>query len=114
MPNSTKKSSEKKNAIKKSTSKPNEVSNTSQNTITNAVMDDILNQIQNFVTEFRNDGGKGALISNNLTTNRDSDPFHILISCIFSLRTKDTVTEKITEKLYSEVSTPEEFLSLNE
>lgn len=105
-----KKPSKSKESVKK-------VQSTSNNQTNNDTAIDIakyLSSVQAFVSDFRGQGGRGALISNNLQTERDSDPFHILISCIISLRTKDEVTAKITKKLYSEVSTPEEFLTLSD
>ena len=40
------------------------------------------------------------------------DPFKVLISCILSLRTKDGVTDKAVERLFSLAETPEEMLKL--
>ena len=40
------------------------------------------------------------------------DPFKVLISCIISLRTKDEVTEKSSEKLFSIASTPFQMINL--
>ncbi len=45
--------------------------------------------------------------------NRFRTPFQILISCIISLRTKDEVTEKASEKLFSVASTPFELQNLS-
>ncbi|NOZ64129.1 MAG: endonuclease III [Caldiserica bacterium] len=42
------------------------------------------------------------------------DPFQLLIACILSLRTKDEVTAKAARRLFSEASTPETLLTLNE
>lgn len=44
----------------------------------------------------------------------NKDPFLILVSCILSLRTKDTVTLPTSLKLFKYASTPEEFLSLSD
>lgn len=114
MPKSSKKNSKKAKRTSKSSHKEPTVSNQSNSTNQSIDIEEFLTKIQTFVQDFRTKGGRGALISNNLETKRDSDPFHILISCIISLRTKDEVTEKITEKLYQEVSTPSEFLTLND
>lgn len=110
MPKSTKKTIKNTKRVKKTQKQETKQSSNTQE----MDIDEVLTKIKKFVDEFRNTGGRGALISNNLETKRDSDPFHILISCIISLRTKDEVTEKITEKLYKEVSTPEEFSKLSE
>lgn len=110
MPKSTKKKAIKTKRVTKSQKQDSNNSSNPQE----INIDEVLTKIEKFVDEFRTSGGRGALISNNLETKRDSDPFHILISCIISLRTKDDVTEKITEKLYKEVSTPEEFIQLSE
>jgi endonuclease-3 len=40
-----------------------------------------------------------------------SDPFLILISCLLSLRSRDTVTYGVCKKLFSRVQTPAQFLS---
>ena len=40
------------------------------------------------------------------------EPYKVLISCIISLRTKDEVTEKSSEKLFSIASTPFEMIKL--
>jgi len=44
----------------------------------------------------------------------ESDPFQILISTILSLRTKDEVTAKATERLFALAETPQEMLRLSE
>ncbi len=113
MPKSTNKIPKNSKTIKKTQKQRTKHSNVSLVKEKEVAIDEILSKIKTFIQEFRNTGGRGALISNNLETKRDSDPFHILISCIISLRTKDEVTEKITEKLYKVVSTPEEFMKLS-
>jgi len=40
------------------------------------------------------------------------DPFKVLISCILSLRTKDDVTAKASERLFARAGTPEEMVTL--
>ncbi|WP_408998600.1 endonuclease III domain-containing protein [Syntrophus buswellii] len=45
---------------------------------------------------------------------RQHDPFKILISTVLSLRTKDEVTGKATEKLFRLASTPEGMMKLSE
>jgi endonuclease III len=42
------------------------------------------------------------------------DPFRVLVSCLISLRTKDEVTFKATERLFSIASTPERIAALPE
>jgi len=44
---------------------------------------------------------------------KTKDPFRVLISCLLSLRTKDEVTLKASERLFSVAKTPEEFLNLS-
>jgi len=114
MPKKSKKTSRKaKKPVK--TAKKTDKSLKTQNTPAHTIdIDAVLNKIKDYVYDFRNSGGRGALISGQLESERDSDPFHILISCIISLRTKDEVTAKITEKLYPVVSTPEEFIQLSD
>ncbi len=41
------------------------------------------------------------------------DPFLVLISCLLSLRTKDTVTLPASLRLFSKAVTPQELLALN-
>ena len=41
------------------------------------------------------------------------NPFHVLISCILSLRTKDNVTVKASARLFALAETPEALLSLS-
>ncbi|MBL7160522.1 MAG: endonuclease III [Candidatus Aenigmarchaeota archaeon] len=45
---------------------------------------------------------------------RRQSPFQVLVSCILSLRTKDQVTSKASERLFSLATTPEKILSLTE
>ncbi len=45
---------------------------------------------------------------------RARNPFHILVSTLLSLRTKDEVTEVATERLLQLAATPEEMLQLTE
>ena len=47
-----------------------------------------------------------------LIKERTNDPFRILISTILSLRTKDEVTRKASQKLFERAKTPEEILKL--
>ena len=42
-----------------------------------------------------------------------NDPFRILISCILSLRTKDSTTARATERLFHSAITPEAMMSLS-
>ena len=44
--------------------------------------------------------------------NKTRDPFRVLISCILSLRTKDTTTGPACERLFKLASTPEKMLKL--
>jgi endonuclease-3 len=41
------------------------------------------------------------------------DAFKILISCLLSLRTRDEVTDKVTEELFKKISTPEELVKMD-
>ena len=42
------------------------------------------------------------------------DPFLVLVSCILSLRTKDSTTMPASERLFAKASTPKKMLSLSE
>ncbi|MBI4162065.1 MAG: endonuclease III [Candidatus Aenigmarchaeota archaeon] len=44
--------------------------------------------------------------------NKTSNQFHVLISCMLSLRTRDETTGKISAKLFEKANTPEEILGL--
>ncbi len=41
------------------------------------------------------------------------NPFHVLISCIISLRTKDEVTESSSKRLFEQASNPEDMIKLS-
>lgn len=43
---------------------------------------------------------------------KHQDPFKILIACLLSLRTKDEITEEVSERLFSVADTPEKILSM--
>ena len=47
-------------------------------------------------------------------SNRKKDPFHILISCLLSLRTKDETTRVASRRLLDVASTPESLLKMPE
>jgi endonuclease-3 len=47
-----------------------------------------------------------------IVSQRDHDPFKVLVSCILSLRTKDTTTGPASERLFSLADTPEKMLGL--
>ncbi|MFX1511084.1 MAG: endonuclease III domain-containing protein [Promethearchaeota archaeon] len=44
---------------------------------------------------------------------RKRDPYHVLISCMLSLRTKDEVTSKASKRLFTLANTPEEMVRLS-
>jgi len=46
-------------------------------------------------------------------SNRSRDPFHVLVSCILSLRTKDETTREATHRLLDVAPTPEKLLGLH-
>lgn len=48
----------------------------------------------------------------NRMKNEKADAFKILISCLLSLRTKDSNTESVSEKLFKVTSTPQEILKI--
>lgn len=47
-----------------------------------------------------------------IISQRDGDPFKVLISCILSLRTKDTTTGEAARRLFSLADTPEKIRQL--
>ena len=44
----------------------------------------------------------------------ERDPFKVLISCILSQRTKDEITEKVTNNLFSVIGSPEDLIKIEE
>jgi endonuclease-3 len=48
-----------------------------------------------------------------IISQRDGDPFKVLISCILSLRTKDTTTGPASLRLFSLADTPGKILQLD-
>lgn len=74
----------------------------------------ILSQIKDEIMNMRNKGMKGALLSQNVREKKYSSPFHFLIGCIISLRTKDTTTERVIDKLFSKANTMESIANLPE
>ena len=48
-----------------------------------------------------------------IISQRDGDPFKVLISCMLSLRTKDTTTGPASSRLFSFADTPEKMLQLD-
>lgn len=48
-----------------------------------------------------------------IVSQRDGDPFKILVSCILSLRTKDTTTGPASERLFNLADTPEKMSRLS-
>lgn len=48
-----------------------------------------------------------------IISQRDGDPFKVLISCILSLRTKDTTTGEASRRLFSLADTPEKMRHLD-
>jgi endonuclease-3 len=49
---------------------------------------------------------------NRMRKKENPDAFKILISCLLSLRTKDSTTESISEKLFKIADTPEKIINL--
>jgi len=47
-----------------------------------------------------------------IVSQRDGDPFKVLVSCILSLRTKDTTTGPASERLFTLADTPEKMSGL--
>ena len=48
-----------------------------------------------------------------LIAERSNDPFHVLISTLLSLRTKDEVTTEASRRLFARAGTPEEIVALS-
>jgi endonuclease-3 len=48
-----------------------------------------------------------------IVAQREGDPFKVLVSCILSLRTKDTTTGPAAERLFSLAATPERMIQLS-
>ena len=45
--------------------------------------------------------------------NRKEDPYKVLVSCVLSLRTKDSVTEEATKRLFNKVNSPFKMVKLS-
>lgn len=48
-----------------------------------------------------------------IVSQREGDPFKVLVSCLLSLRTQDTATGPASERLFALASTPEQMLLLS-
>ena len=64
-------------------------------------MDDTLRALQLIARQVR-----GLKIPWVTKSSRITDPYHVLISCIISLRTKDAVTEEASKRLFKLAGTP--------
>lgn len=66
--------------------------------------------IINRLRKFYNESNKTLIdrVSN------DKNVFKILISCVLSQRTKDEITEKVTENLFKKADTPEEMIKIDD
>jgi endonuclease-3 len=73
--------------------------------------DDDISQVIELITEALK-SEKLPIVSGLAQQKRD--PFHILISTILSLRTKDEVTEVASRRLFTLAATPHEMLTLTE
>ncbi len=73
--------------------------------ITDKNIDEVIEKVKESIKNFE----KPALEKFN---KKLKDPYWILISCLLSLRTKDTITEEVTEKLYKIARTPQQILKL--
>ncbi|MFV2015556.1 MAG: endonuclease III, partial [Candidatus Heimdallarchaeota archaeon] len=73
-----------------------------------------LSLFQDKISIMRNNGIKGALLSQNVREKKISSPFHVLIGCIISLRTKDTTTGLVLDKLFKEANSIESIANLSE
>ncbi len=61
----------------------------------------------------RNEVKKFRLPIVSEVANKKRNPFHILISCILSLRTKDEVTAEASKRLFALANSPEEIILLS-
>ncbi len=57
---------------------------------------------------------KKKYLPSGLALNKFKEPYQVLISCILSLRTKDEVTEKASERLFRIAKTPEEVINVKD
>ncbi len=73
--------------------------------ITNKNIDEAIGKIKKSIKNFE----KPVLEKFNKKIN---DPYWTLISCLLSLRTKDAITEEVTEKLYKIARTQQQILKL--
>lgn len=73
----------------------------------NQTLNEVLKIVENFTSSL-----KEPVVGRIKT--RFNDPFLILVSTILSLRTKDTTTEKVFERLYSEVKNVNDLKNIEE
>ncbi len=57
---------------------------------------------------------KKEYLPSKLALNKFKEPYQVLISCILSLRTKDEVTEKASQRLFGVAKTPEEMIKIDD
>lgn len=70
-------------------------------------------QIHEAVTVLREAVRQWTSPAVTIVSQRDGDPFKVLISCILSLRTKDQVTGPASERLFAEADTPAKLAALS-
>ncbi len=75
--------------------------------ITNANIGTVIERIRTHNTQYR-------VPAVTLVARNHHSPYHVLISTLISLRTKDEVTWKAAERLFAAAYTPEQMLKLSE
>lgn len=69
--------------------------------------------IHSVMAVLRSESRRWASPAVTIVSQREGNPFKVLISCILSLRTLDTTTGPASERLFSLASTPEEMMLLS-
>lgn len=70
------------------------------------------NDIHNIITILENDVNKWNTPAVSVVAEDTKDPFKVLISCIISLRTKDTTTAAASGRLFALADTPDVMMNL--
>ncbi|MBI5192352.1 MAG: endonuclease III [Nitrospirae bacterium] len=70
------------------------------------------NDIHKIITILKKDVDKWSTPAVSIVAENTKDPFKVLISCIISLRTKDTTTAAASGRLFALADTPEALMSL--
>lgn len=72
------------------------------------------NKIHRIVKILKKEIQRWKTPSVGIVAEESRDPYPILISCLISLRTKDDVTDRASQKLFQKASTPQKMIKLSQ